>query len=581
MVKKQISIILAPSWKFWISLEDRRGAIRKLGELWEDAIPAIPILINLLEQEDDESIRREAISALKKIGRSKSEVESAFINVFQDNTKGSFERNAALQALGSIKPSEKGIQVIASALSHHDPDTCFHSLNALDILSFSHLEKLRENNELTVPYLVNYAKQYRKGDCSRYVRSIEILSKLGDKGVNALIELLNYFRIHSEIEESLSYRIAEYLGSLGSSARSAVPALLDTLRDALQREDWQLLTKYYSDAIISIGYIDAVIDRYLQAKESMTPKFQKNLSKILFQLADKQQLIDYLKDQDHIKNSAALEVLHLRWTTYRPVSGYEQEREDLFQPLVNIFYRNDKDNRLLVLKMFVLHYTDEFPEKIEYQILELLDPIFTSSALDQKDSLCQAGCAGLLLLRTDHTKLISKIPHLLHQALMGEDKRISTIALSAISNASIQGEQGNTIVDNIVEYGETMTNLLDRRCVLDALCRIGPKANNSANFILKTITTALRKLEKIYRGTPKGFRSFNMPPAYTVTADEYFFAAKTFYILGKIRATKDITDKAFTMLKNSVWEKETRGHVAHHGIFYEAYTKALKEEIEN
>lgn len=186
----------------------RRSAASALGRIGAPAEDAVPELIPLL---DDQSaaVRAEAARALGRIGTAAREAIPALIGRLSD--PDSVVRAEAAGALGRFGPAAKQA---ASALA----ETLAENHNACCCAAACALERLKAGAAPAAPALV---KALGHEDPTTRAHVMCALTNLGEQVVPLLVEAL-------QDPQSRGWALL-VLSEMGSSAKSAVPALLDML----------------------------------------------------------------------------------------------------------------------------------------------------------------------------------------------------------------------------------------------------------------------------------------------------------------------------------------------------------------
>jgi HEAT repeat protein len=236
-----------------------------LGELGGDAAAAVPALGELLQKDPRPEVRREAALTLGSIGAKSAPAVPQLAAALNDSDAGI--ALAAVFALGRIgpaaKPAEQALEKLAAA--HASPLGRTLTLwararvNPHDAQLFRQVvpllaEGMRSNEPRlrvtavralvdlhSMPDLVLPAMQkiLRQGDPAAIQGAVEVLASLGEPGVPLLVESL--------ARKDVRLRVVSLLGAMGETAQSAVPDLIELVRDrdpAIRRE-----------ALLSLGAI--------------------------------------------------------------------------------------------------------------------------------------------------------------------------------------------------------------------------------------------------------------------------------------------------------------------------------------
>ena len=195
--------------------EVRRNAASALGRIGPAAEAAVPALIEALKDDDNE-VRRNAAFALGRIGPAAEAAVPALIEALKDEDSD-VQRRAAF-ALGRIGPAaEAAVPALIEALKDEDSDVQRRAASALGRIGLA--------AEAAVPALIEALKD---GDRDVRRSAADALGRIGpaaEAAVPALIEAL-------KDEDSWFRNSAAFaLGRIGPAAEAAVPALIEALKD--------------------------------------------------------------------------------------------------------------------------------------------------------------------------------------------------------------------------------------------------------------------------------------------------------------------------------------------------------------
>ena len=223
-----------------------------LGEIGPEAEDAVPILIKLLQDQDEEGfVRANAATALGKIGEGASKAVPALINALRDQDK--YVRKDAAEALEKIGTprtiktvkdryrvviplgwtgSEDEVPALIQALQNENKDV---RVNA--VVTLGQIE-----SEDVVPVLIEALQ-----DQDEWVR-VNAAWTLGQRGKSASKAVPILIKALQDQDEWVRYHAAMALGEIGESASKAVPALINALQD----QD-KYVRRYATGALGKIG----------------------------------------------------------------------------------------------------------------------------------------------------------------------------------------------------------------------------------------------------------------------------------------------------------------------------------------
>ena len=221
-----------------------------LADIGPDSAPAVPALVKLLKTDDRPEVRREAVLALANIGPAAAEAVPELAKALGE--EGSFIRDSAVYALGSIGPKAKSAEGELRAIVNDKNYPPFIRTSGLWALA-----KINPDDEhlvrQVVPRLVlaMTAKNHRIRDAAvqalvdlkpdpSIVRPVikmamanadpealddmlDALANFGSQAIPNLIDALG--------EESVRAEAAVIIARIGPPAKSAVPALIEALKD--------------------------------------------------------------------------------------------------------------------------------------------------------------------------------------------------------------------------------------------------------------------------------------------------------------------------------------------------------------
>jgi HEAT repeat protein len=194
-------------------VQTRRRACAMLGSLGPVAKPAVPGLIEALDDQD-ELIRMHAVGALGEIGIPSAQVIPALAKALRDPSR-TVRHRALSQFAFSLPPTESVMPHLKELTGDKDPGIATLAKSALN----SPHRQARDRIAVHVTML-------QMGNASDY--TLRQLAQLGPEAagaVQAVIPLLTHSRpLHR-------YLAAEVLGAVGPGAKEAVPALTAALQD--------------------------------------------------------------------------------------------------------------------------------------------------------------------------------------------------------------------------------------------------------------------------------------------------------------------------------------------------------------
>ena len=192
--------------------DNRAAAAAVLGDIGPEAEAAVPALARALEDSDDD-VRRTSADALGDIGPAAEAAVPALARAL-DDTDASVRSNAAT-ALGDLGPvARAAVPALVRALRDGDPDTRWASAEALGEIGVA--------SEAVVAGLID-ALDDPGAWVPMYAR--DGLKALGPEAIPAVIGAL------SDLDPEVRRLAAEVLGSYGSGAQAAIPALEALLDD--------------------------------------------------------------------------------------------------------------------------------------------------------------------------------------------------------------------------------------------------------------------------------------------------------------------------------------------------------------
>ncbi len=197
---------------------ERLHALSILKNIWPEAAPAVPILIQTLD--DKQLMRDRAIAALSAIGPAASPAIPALIHVLHE---GNFTSNAE-QALAAIGP--QAVPALIKALQDKTPSCRKLSVAALGLIGTNAGDGAgKEVVQAITRMLQDSDFEVAREACW----SLEKLGKNASDSVPQLIVSL------SNKDQYIRQFSADALGSIGAPAKSALPLLNKALKDEAVR----------------------------------------------------------------------------------------------------------------------------------------------------------------------------------------------------------------------------------------------------------------------------------------------------------------------------------------------------------
>lgn len=210
----------------------RSTACLYLAELYEAAVPAIPLLLETLRE--DGQARLNALIALTKAGAPERDVIDALVEAYQQDSSEQ-ERRSIIEALGRL--GETAVPVLIFLIDREEnPELEKAACHALALIG-----------EAAVPALVNVLK-YKQNEPDVHVSACFTLALMKNKATAAvptLIHLLNSTDDEPDRQGVYCYT----LGEIGTA--EAIPALIRLMKryERLSTPVWEAAQK----ALISIG----------------------------------------------------------------------------------------------------------------------------------------------------------------------------------------------------------------------------------------------------------------------------------------------------------------------------------------
>ena len=216
-------------------LEDRNNAILILENIGPEAKEAVPILLNILKDEN-KIISQNAAFALVAIGQDTKTVTPTLIEALKNGE--TVVRRKAAKALGIIGSNAKAaVFILINALKDEDIDIRKNAAEALG--------KIGYKPKTVIPKLIYILKDEDIDVRTNAARALEKIGPEAKAAVPALIKTLrkihfntwyldnNRVRIPMEGRDDEAIRInaAIALGKIGPEAKAAVPALIEALKN--------------------------------------------------------------------------------------------------------------------------------------------------------------------------------------------------------------------------------------------------------------------------------------------------------------------------------------------------------------
>lgn len=161
-------------------------AISVLGEIGPDAAPAVPALVSLLN-DDDEELLREVFIALATIGPGASSSVSDLQRILQDSDAG-FSRAGAAYVLGNIG-DKSCLPVLKEILNEAKPDTDARLLRASAWSLISLQPNDQKNAAIVMPYLMDALSSDRSLARKEALAAIGKLGAAANSATDKLMEL--------------------------------------------------------------------------------------------------------------------------------------------------------------------------------------------------------------------------------------------------------------------------------------------------------------------------------------------------------------------------------------------------------
>jgi HEAT repeat protein len=225
------------------SEEQRYEAATALKEFRPDAVPAIPDLLEMLDDRS-KSFRELAGSILANMGPAAKSAAPALIRMLKEKTARSPE--VVIDILGHINPDPREAVPLLTALMH-DPKQGYQAVIALGQMgppakeAVPNLIKALEDPEVDAfavfalcaihaspkTVLPALRRTIRAGRAKERL-DVSVIREVGNFGEDAVPLLIEFL---DEKDPSWRQTSAEVLGELGPKAKQGVPALLKALRD--------------------------------------------------------------------------------------------------------------------------------------------------------------------------------------------------------------------------------------------------------------------------------------------------------------------------------------------------------------
>lgn len=205
----------------------RVEASSALGVFGEQSSSAIPILINFIKRKD-RNIRYSATETLGKIGKPAIPV---LMEILHDEDE--VVRSSAITALGMI--GEKATSAIPEITKKLQDSSIIVRRSAAEALG-----KIGTTSTHDIPALI---KSLKEKDNRIQKAATESLIKIGKQAIPDLVEMV------SDSDYIIRRKIIEIIGEIGESAVSAIPRLIEVLKD----ENERVCKPYAARALGKIG----------------------------------------------------------------------------------------------------------------------------------------------------------------------------------------------------------------------------------------------------------------------------------------------------------------------------------------
>lgn len=219
----------------------RRTAVETLGKIGPRNATLIQTVCRVLKKDPDESVRRTAATALGEIGSLQSSgpaahtVEVLAATMTTDEYEGA--RMAAAKAIGKVQQAPNAVKTLVLGLN--DPvqmvkDSCISSL-----------ENMGPAAAPAVPDLIECLNSPNARQSEHAARA---LARIGPAAAPALPAIIKLAR-GSTTYSSIKYTLADACINMGAQASSAVPMLIEMLKDHDNRGNQYMAV----DALAAIG----------------------------------------------------------------------------------------------------------------------------------------------------------------------------------------------------------------------------------------------------------------------------------------------------------------------------------------
>ena len=231
----------------------RMMAVKAIGDFGEMAEPAIPMLIEIIEDKDvDSQLRGTAILNLRNLSDYPGVAET-LVGAIWDESRQVY--SAALQALGDSGDIPGVVTALIEVINSDDPERPMHAAYAL--------AKIGQDASDAVPHLIEL---YDDEDLNVRKAAIYALGEIYPHAeiVATLVEALE------DPSPQVQMSASDAIGKVGGDAIGAVPALLGLL----ERGDWQRLNAARTLNRVDESYIATTIPLLLELMDNDDPILQ-------------------------------------------------------------------------------------------------------------------------------------------------------------------------------------------------------------------------------------------------------------------------------------------------------------------